>query len=420
MTAVLGEAQVTVAELLDLEVGDYIALDSPVGDVIPILVGRVPSFTAARAVPATAWRWRSSKPPIQRRMTTYERRDPFPGRNRRPDRGGSKAQEEAELPKESGEPAEEFDASAIGEILRLAMSATVEGLAIMTDAEGRLESKGVHRTTLEELREDLSTGLVAVQYELAGALDGILISLFPAQSAGTLNEIVRGGDAPEGGDDDLSGFREVVAEMALHLSDAFTSALDARVEVAALEPEQVVWHEESEPPLPVAADEDVVVAEFELFIGDATCTVVHLIPADVTGGIGGVFAREEHLAGSEEVAAAQEPLESPPLKEPATGVRRSGGRGLARRGPGSSGKIAPAQFEELGRERPLSYPRNIDLLLDVPLQVTVELGRTRMPNSRGPRTGQRLHYRTGETRGRARRGVRERQADRQGRGCHDR
>lgn len=292
--------------------------------------------------------------------------------------GGSKAQEEAELPKESGEPAEEFDASAIGEILRLAMSATVEGLAIMTDAEGRLESKGVHRTTLEELREDLSTGLVAVQYELAGALDGILISLFPAQSAGTLNEIVRGGDAPEGGDDDLSGFREVVAEMALHLSDAFTSALDARVEVGALEPEQVAWHEESEPPLPVAADEDVVVAEFELFIGDATCTVVHLIPADVTGGIGGVFAREEHLAGSEEVAAAQEPLESPPLKEPATGVRRSGGRGLARRRAGFSGKIAPAQFEELGRERAVAYPRNIDLLLDVPLQVTVELGRTRM------------------------------------------
>jgi len=39
VTAVLGEAQVTVAELLDLEVGDYIALDSPVGGLIPILVG---------------------------------------------------------------------------------------------------------------------------------------------------------------------------------------------------------------------------------------------------------------------------------------------------------------------------------------------------------------------------------------------
>lgn len=292
--------------------------------------------------------------------------------------GGSKAQEDPELPKGSGEAAEEFDASAIGEILRLAMSATVEGLAIMTDAEGRLEAMGVRRTTLDELRGDLSGELVAVQYEFAGALDGILISLFPAQSAGTLNEIVRGGDAPEGGDDDLSGFQEVVAEMALHLSDAFTSALDARVELAALEPVQFSWDGESESPLPVTGGEAVVVAEFELFIGDATCAVVHLIPDDVTEGIVAVFAQEEHLAGSQEVAAAQDAAASHPVDRPAMGARRSGGRAVARQGAGFSGKIAPARFEELGRERAVAYPRNIDLLLDVPLQVTVELGRTRM------------------------------------------
>ena len=52
--------------------------------------------------------------------------------------------------------------------------------------------------------------------------------------------------------------------------------------------------------------------------------------------------------------------------------------GATKRRTPSGAEISSASFAPLGLDRHPSKLGNIDLLLDVPLQVTVELGRTRM------------------------------------------
>ena len=142
-------------------------------------------------------------------------------------------------------------------------------------------------------------------------------------------------------------------------------------------PAQVEWHGAGEPPFPVGVDEDVVFADFRLTVGETSFTIAHIVPVDVASRMHA--ALEQHAAAQEgeEVAAA---AEVDLTEAPWFAVREQ--TGLASSAPArpaaSGAGIASASFAELAPERQESKMGNIDLLLDVPLQVTVELGRTRM------------------------------------------
>jgi flagellar motor switch protein FliN/FliY len=43
---------------------------------------------------------------------------------------------------------------------------------------------------------------------------------------------------------------------------------------------------------------------------------------------------------------------------------------------------AAVQFDTLGADAPSGVPNDLDLVLDIPVQITVELGRTRLPIAR--------------------------------------
>lgn len=44
-----------------------------------------------------------------------------------------------------------------------------------------------------------------------------------------------------------------------------------------------------------------------------------------------------------------------------------------------SGSIKPAVFEQFGPSGSATTPNDLDMILDIPVQLTVELGRTKMP-----------------------------------------
>ena len=183
---------------------------------------------------------------------------------------------------EAEENGDDFDVQTIGEILRLAMSQTAESLAIMTGEEGRVEAKELRILTLDQLREFFATPRVLVESELRGGADGVVFTLFSPEAMELLGAISRGEEVADAQPDALpSGIGEIVSQFSLQLSDALTSALGVSVDTGATPPAQIEWDGEDEPPLPIGDDEEVVFADFRLAIGEASCTIAHLIPADV-------------------------------------------------------------------------------------------------------------------------------------------
>lgn len=289
-----------------------------------------------------------------------------------------------------GKPAKEsadMDVKAIGEILRQAMGATAEGIGIMTGKEGRADAGMIGVIPFNELQERLTARHVVVQSDLTGDVDGVLFTLFPWETAQMLGELA-GAQVM----DDATGllpdvFGELFAEIAMHLSDAFTNGLGVRVDLDPTAPEEIQWQMADAPPLPFDPEEPVVYAESRLVVGETDFGVSHILPLDVaawmvetasqgrSGSAAGGSAGE--VAAARDVAAFSAGAAAVAAHEPVIQPDREPSEGPVRRTP-QGAQIKEASFAPLGGKAQPSYGGNMDLLLDVPLQVTVELGRTRL------------------------------------------
>jgi flagellar motor switch protein FliN len=123
-------------------------------------------------------------------------------------------------------------------------------------------------------------------------------------------------------------------------------------------------------------DASAMLAEIQLEAAGAAITVRHLIP----GGLAQRILRKlnEPAAQPAPKPAAAAPKPAP---EPQPAARHAGGPVPVSTGNvmGSTTQFSPATFSQLS-EPELDYNmRNLDMLLDVPLQVTVELGKTHIP-----------------------------------------
>jgi len=74
----------------------------------------------------------------------------------------------------------------------------------------------------------------------------------------------------------------------------------------------------------------------------------------------------------------EEPPPGPGKKKKRRKTTAAGGKRLKRTGRYNEDDINDVEFADIDEEEVVELPSNIDLLLDVPLQITVELGRTKM------------------------------------------
>ena len=179
LTVILGQAEVSVNELLGLEVGDYITLDTRVDG-------------------ASSGHGRNAYEVLRTPGTFRESHGGGDRRNHRVRRGGRTmsdgilSQDELNAllggePQEGTEEGGEIDAQSVGEILRLAMGATAEGLAIMIGEEGRVEAGELRVVRFDQLNDFLATPRVLVQNELAGrqmASSSLCFRLRPSRCSG--------------------------------------------------------------------------------------------------------------------------------------------------------------------------------------------------------------------------------------------
>jgi flagellar motor switch protein FliN/FliY len=129
-------------------------------------------------------------------------------------------------------------------------------------------------------------------------------------------------------------------------------------------------------------DENSMIASIQLEQADSAITVRHLIP--------GPLAQQVLAKLKQDAQPAPEPAPAPapqPAPQPQAQPQQQAAPAQAAAPPASSGNVrdsgstqySPASFSQLSEPQVDYNTRNLDMLMDVPLQVTVELGKTQIP-----------------------------------------
>ncbi|MHB9145597.1 MAG: flagellar motor switch phosphatase FliY [Symbiobacteriia bacterium] len=293
--------------------------------------------------------------------------------------GGRNAAEAAESP---FTPEEE---RLLDERLVLAGSASAGALGTLVGEPAQISPPAILIATPEQVLAERPSRFVVAKVEYIQGLAGASYYLLSEMDALAIADLLLGGDgrsAEELGESQQSALGEALSQMAGAAATSLSDALTVRIfysppEVFTAEAATGLFSTE------FPADGPLVVATSRLLIGDVVDgDLVQILSLELARRLGSA-------ADGPAVAAAPVPSVAPaprPAQPPApafAGAPASGfaatsvAQGVGPAAPQATVAVQAAAFPDLGRQGTASDPQNIDLIMDVPLQVTVELGRTR-------------------------------------------
>ncbi|MGD6849765.1 flagellar motor switch phosphatase FliY [Rossellomorea aquimaris] len=309
-------------------------------------------------------------------------------------RGSAEPEEETEERKEinSNDYISSMEEDALGEIGNISFGSSATALSTLLNQKVEITTPKVTIIDKNYLEEEFPHPYVAIQVQYTEGFSGVNLLVIKQSDASIIADLMLGGDGknPSGdlGEIQLSAVQEAMNQMMGSAATSMSTVFSKKVDISPPSIDLMyIPQGEGEENLP---DQDLLVkVSFSLKIGDLIdSSIMQLLPLG--------FAKslvDELMNGgaSEEVAAAVSPsLESPaaPQPEPVYSstyeepVRTSpkhaspqhlGGQGVY----GETVNVQPATFSNfepttLGQQE----TKNLNMLLDIPLQVTVELGRT--------------------------------------------
>lgn len=298
-----------------------------------------------------------------------------------------------------------LEQDALGEIGNISFGSAATALSTLLGRKVEITTPKVSVVRKTDLESEFPQPYVSVHVRYVAGFEGFNLLVIRTRDAHVIADLMMGGSGVQS-DEPLSELQLSAVQEAMNqmMGSAATSMSTIFNRLVNISPPGVGI---LDLPKGVGAetipDEDVFVkVAFRLTIGDLVdSSIMQLLPVGfakemVQSLLGG--AREpEHAAVD---PAADRPVASRPRSEPAaepagdvSSQRGTSGTGIPRQPPGShhyappepgpnirrNVSVQPAQFADLSA---VSHglqvdERNLDLLMDIPLRVTVELGRTK-------------------------------------------
>ncbi|MFW6386628.1 MAG: flagellar motor switch phosphatase FliY [Bacillota bacterium] len=302
-----------------------------------------------------------------------------------------------------GEGLSEGEKDVLGEVGNIAMGAAATTLYTLLDKKVEITAPEVRVVTFEEISEEYERPCVLNRVEYVEGLEGINILIFNQKDAAIIADLMMGGDGTdydlELDEIHLSAVAEVMNQMMGSASTSLSSIIDSVVNITPpdakfLDMEDAVEKSDSyfEP------QEKVVSTSFSLKIGDLIDSrFKQLAPVSFTkqlvkklinkeGGLTvseGNFQQEEidevteNRTGSKKNATAEK-SGSTERKKQKQQVAAAAGTASGNVSKDRQVGVQKAQFPDFDNQVPETVPKNMELIKDVPLEVTVRLGKARM------------------------------------------
>ena len=307
---------------------------------------------------------------------------------------------------------------AVGEVANISMGTSATTLYSLVNRKVNITTPTVEMATWDTIIRDYERPCVFIQIHYKVGLDGSNILVLKENDVKIITDLMMGGDGTntdgELGELHLSAISEAMNQMMGSSATSLSSMLGRMIDISPPEASLVDLNEFGKPEdIADFLKNDFVKVSFSMQIGDLVdSTIMQLYPIDFAKELYTHFVEGGGGAKEEEAPPAPEPAAAPPPPPPAPdmsgqpmGVPPQMGMGAPQMGMGApqmgmgmpqmgmppqmgmqpmmmqqpmaSVNVQPAQFTTFTSDlNPMQAQENIELIKDVPLEVTVELGRT--------------------------------------------
>lgn len=289
----------------------------------------------------------------------------------------------------------EDEADIIGEIGNIAMGSAATALFTLLNKKVDITAPKVDISTFKDVVAEYSEPFVLVKVEYIEGLEGLNLLILDSKDAAIIADLMMGGSGEnvdknkELDEIHLSAVGEAMNQMMGSSSTSISNIIDKVVNISPPEPIFDVDADEFENDY-FDKDDSLVVTSFELKIGNLIdSTFKQLAPLEFTRKLikslksnnEGLTAKSDNSMQSNisEVAAENTHKQKEEEKQPAKATANAGSHSSSQQLKSSEKvDVQEAQFPQFGEKEGVSLPQNMELLKDVPLTVTVRLGKTRM------------------------------------------
>ncbi len=289
----------------------------------------------------------------------------------------------------------DFEEDALGEIGNITMGTSATTLSTLLKKKVSITTPKVSITTPEQLRADYPLPYVVVEVNYTQGLQGSNILIVKESDAVIMSDLMMGGqgliDQSTLSEIDMSAVSEAMNQMMGSSTTSLSSMFNRRIDIS---PPSLTLVDLGKNSLDFANEYDELVAiKFKMEIEDlVNSEIMQIIPVEaVQGMMALLMGSSTEESGAEVVLDTPEPEPEVPVMSQSSDIvpepeipvsNQSWEQPYYQSEPSPVRKnqqfaVQPVQFANLQEMSINNTPQNIGLIMDVPLDVSVELGKTR-------------------------------------------
>jgi len=301
------------------------------------------------------------------------------------------------------EPAEELsdlEKDLLGEVGNISMGTAATALSAVVGKPVNITTPTITLSTLNKLKKSFKTPNIVLDVQFVSGIVGGNLFIINIEDSAVIANLMMGGDGvveppSELSELEISAVQEAMNQMIGSAATSMATMFSREVNISP--PISSVCDENSEEiSTDISADEEIVNVSFRMTIGDLVdSNIVQILPIATAKKIVSIMMGTEENAPALESSKAQnevkvvaEPKEISMNNEDVASETISkdtyrNDNNYSVQGQGIVGNyeepvnVKQASFGQLEEIRGAEMPKNIDLILDVPLELSVELGRTK-------------------------------------------
>jgi flagellar motor switch protein FliN/FliY len=278
-----------------------------------------------------------------------------------------------------------MDKDILGEIGNISMGNASTTLSLLVNRKVKIDTPKIEITTIEKLKAEYPKPFVAIEVKYTSGLEGANILIIKQEDALRIVDLMMGGtgESTEGelGELHLSAVGEAMNQMMGSAATSMSEMLSKRIDISPPDVDLADLNSGQFDNNSVLQQEYFIKVSFNMEIeGITKSELMQLIPISFARKLIKSITHSEQSA-QEDLPDYSYPESTPPVNEQSYSDQYESSPGREYRDPSKQQNrqvaVQPVQFAPLTPDLGSVEKSNIGLIMDVPLQVTVELGRTR-------------------------------------------
>lgn len=287
----------------------------------------------------------------------------------------------------------------LGEVGNISMGSAATALSTIVGQKVNITTPTISVTTLENLKNTFETPNVILDVKFTSGIAGGNILIMKITDAAVIANLMMGGNGEveahiELSELEISAVQEAMNQMIGSAATSMATMFNREVNISP--PNSSIVDETTSPiSNDIDENEEIIAISFRMTIGDLIdSNILQILPLTTGKKIVSIMMGTEEKPASAPVETVA-PVNNSPHKpeQQATSTAAAASEAYNNSNVGYNNEVAythkgpevyqepvqvrQAAFQPLGEVAVNNVPKNIDLILDVPLEVSVELGRTK-------------------------------------------